>query len=403
MPLKQRPGNVVALDIGASKISCLVGKRHDDSIQITGMGYGKSDGISSGSISNLRAVEKSIKATIDATEKSSGQKIKEVFVGLSSNILISHTTQCEIPLSDREITSKDISKLILSKTDHYLQHNISILHTFIYDYALDGNKNITSPLGLHGDLLTCTMNIVSTNINNMVNFANCLAGCGVGIKGFISSAYATGIASLNADELKLGVNLIELGAGTTSISIFRDHHMIYTDGIPIGLSHVTSDIAVVLGISQDNAERIKNLYGATEMSELDNDEIIDIEEPGMETVQVSRSMLISIIRARIDEIIEILLKHLDKNNVYLASRTVLAGGGARLHDMRSLVSRKTDTNVRIATNNAVSDMNDNLSLEFMSAYGILQHAKDISTNSSIYYRKKSSFPIWRWLQRYISK
>ncbi|CAL7961421.1 Cell division protein FtsA [Alphaproteobacteria bacterium] len=406
MILKQR-GNIIAvLDIGSSKIVCLIAKVSNyGKFEVIGIGHNVSYGVRAGIITDIRAVESSITQAVEAAETAAGEKIKKIYASIASNSLLSQRVFSEISVTGREINYKDLNRLLFGALERYQQQSIEILHTFVYNYILDGNHGITSPLGLHGDKLACNLHMISTPTNNLLNFSSCITKCSLEVQGYISGAYATGMACLTEDEMQLGVTLIEFGAGSTSITIFENNYVIYTDGVPLGGVNVTNDIAKGLCISLADAERVKNLYGAVIMTDSDIKDVFELkavdEEVECDSVLISRHLLIEIIRARIDEILELVVHKLEANNIKIYGKVVIAGSGARISGLRELTAHLFSSKVRIGYSKSIEGIDGVNTLEFGAAIGMLMHVVDNMQERKNMYGNGSKFNnVLKWLKDY---
>ena len=406
--IKQRNNTIAVLDLGSSKILCIVAKIHaNKDIEIVGFSHNLSEGIRSGFIVDLQAATNCIVQSIEDAERASGIRIKNIYVNIPSNNLLSHQLNSEIDVTGHEISSKDLNKMILQLIDRYKDQQLSVVHSFTYDYALDGNRGITNPLGMYGSTLSCDVNIMLSPTNLLANLSNCLTKCQLDVSGYIASAYVSGLACLSKDEMMMGVILIELGAGCSSISIFSNGKMVYTDGIPLGGINITNDIAKGLSISFEKAERIKILYGNATSTSTDSKDIIELNEEGVsddkdESGVIQSSILSEIIRARAEEILE-LLKHKVVNIGMPVSgnKIVLTGGAANLSGMKELVGSIFSSRVRMGHAKQIDGFTEeNKDLGFTTAIGMINHAlnnsnlniSSISSDSTLI--KKT----WRWLK-----
>ena len=410
MSLKQRNSNIIVIDIGSSKIACLVAKINSaDEIVINGLGYSSAQGIKSGIITDIQAAESSMLKAIEMAEESSNERIKKAYISMSSAQLISHQIRARHNVVGHEIGTKDLSKLLLNAMENHREQNLEALHTFVYNYTIDGNSGIRNPLGMYGSELQCDVSIVSTPTNNLLNFTNCLDKCRVQVLGYIASGYASGMAALQGDEMELGVNVIDFGAGSTSFTIFQNGHMLYTGAVTVGGMNITNDIAISLGIDTLEAERLKNLYGGVVVTDADIQENIEVQcsfESETHEATVNRALLIEIIRARVDEILDLLMQKTLHSNIRPASRFLITGGGARLSGLRELIAHAFSSKVRIGQPVYVQNIDSSIQLELGVASGMLKHvAENIYNKNRIFKddqtRAGVTDKIWKWLYQYL--
>ena len=397
--IKQRRNTIAILDIGSTKVFCLIAKiSHVTEIEILGQGRHASVGIKTGIISDLKAAMDSIIRTVEVAEKAAEVRIDKVYVSISSNNLLSHIINSEISVMGHEINAKDVNKLMFQALDKYKDQNVEVIHSFVVDYILDGNRGIISPLGMYGNALGSNLHIISSPTNILTNLSNCISKCQLEVENYISSSYTAGLACLTEDEMKYGVTLIDFGGGCTSISIFSNGQLIHTDGLVMGGLNITNDIARGLNISFDKAERIKSIHGTVILTTDSKDDIeIQSEEDG-EIDYVSKAMLVEIIRARVEEILEILtFKLRESGYASYTNRIVITGGGAILNGLRELVGHMFSAKVRIGYPNKLDDLSEDMKqdLGLATAVGMLMHIiqskPELSQNKS---EKKLSLLQW---------
>ncbi len=354
MVKKAKHKTVGILDIGSSKIVCLIAKIDLlGSVQVVGIGHNVSQGLKAGRITDINAAEASIAQAIESAERMAGETIKGLYVSVSSNNLISQRMSSELMITGHEVTEKDLNRMIFQVLDKFQAQEMDVVHNFAYDYILDGNRGIDNPLGMYGNSLVSDFHIISAPANYLLNISNCISRCQLEVEDFISSSYASGISCLTDDEMNLGVTLLEFGGGTTSVSVFNKGNMLYTDALPIGGMHVTSDIARAFGTDFLSAERIKNLYGTIIMTSADHNESIEVpisnNKHDVEMNVIKRSELVEVMRARIDETLEIIYKKLVASGMekYGGNKVVITGGASNLQGLKEVINHVFSKNVRI--------------------------------------------------------
>jgi cell division protein FtsA len=392
--LKNKVNIVTILDICSTKIVCLIAKlMHNKKYDVIGIGYTRSEGIKSGIISDISLAQKSIMSAVSDAEKMAGVKAIRAYIPISSNSLLSNQIVTQISVAGRDITNKDLNKLLLDAIQICKNQQLEIIHTFACDYILDGNHGILNPIGMYGNKLACRFHILSAPSNNLLNLHNCIVKAGLEIENYVSASYAAGLACLTKDEIETGVTLIDLGAGVTSVAIFENDQMVYADAIPIGGNHITSDIAKMLCITISEAERIKNLYGGVISTELDLNEIIDINKKNDDdNHDINRAQLIAIIQARIEEIIQIIEEKLKNYSIASHNKIVITGGVARTLRLKEFLAYRLKTKVSLGYPKTISIINNqNNSLELATSLGVLSHINDnIMTTTTNGFEQKSN-------------
>ncbi len=350
-----RSGLVAALDLGSTKASCLIARPHSSGeLEVVGIGHQVSHGIRAGSIIDMDMTEATIRATVGAAEQMAGENIRNVIVNVSCGAPRSRLIAYGVSIAGHEICDADLRRLLepASLPDSEREGR-DILHAIPVGYSIDGNKGVRDPRGLHGQRLGVNMHVISAEKDPLNNLETGVARCHLDISSKVTSSYASALASLSEDEINLGVTCIDMGGGTTSIAVFFDGELVHTDSIPIGGNHVTNDIARGLSTPLAHAERMKTLYGSAIPSPSDDREIIKTpligEEDTGETSQVPRSVLIGIIRPRIEEVFEMIANRLEESGFdkIMGSRLVLTGGASQLSGIREMAGEMLGMKTRL--------------------------------------------------------
>jgi cell division protein FtsA len=351
---------IAALDVGSTKIGCIIAKPSFD--QVTGAGYGArvvgfghhvSKGVRSGIVVDMESVEKTVRSTVEAAEKMAGENIHDVIVNVSIGKPKSRLIAYEIAIAGHEIGDADMRRILGPQglVDNEIS-NSEVLHTIPVGYSIDGNKGIRDPRGMFGERLGVNMHVITAESGPIRNLETAISRCHLGVETRVLSAYASALACIVEDERQMGVTCIDIGGGTTSIAIFFDGELVHTDSIPIGGQHVSNDIARGLATSLQHAERMKTLYGNAIPSSNDDREVIKVplvgEENNLEAGQIPRSMLVGIIRPRMEEILELVhdrLVHAGFDKV-AGRRMVLTGGAGQLPGLPELAGSILNKQVR---------------------------------------------------------
>jgi len=347
-----------ALDIGSSKIACLIARSENNGPpRVVGIGHQLSEGMKHGSVSNMEALQYTIGQAVTAAEQMAGETLQRVIVNISGAHLTSQTVDIELPLNGREVTESDVSRILAQGQTMVPEdaqgHPLELIHTIPVSYALDGQKGIRDPLGMTGSALNAQMHLIAAGFGPVRTLATAIARCHLDVEQIVAAPYASGLACLVEDEMDLGSLVIDMGAGTTSFAVFFDGNVVYTGGLPIGGAHVTNDIARGLTSSVAHAERLKTLYGNAIPSPMDEREIIDVPLVGEEAPEnanhLPKSHLIRIIQPRVEEIFELVRARMDKSgfNEVAGRRIVLTGGASQLPGVRELAQRMLDKQVRL--------------------------------------------------------
>lgn len=381
---KVRSGGLVsALDIGTTKVACLIARTGGDAgLQIVGMGHQLSRGIRSGTIVDLEAAADSIRATVEAAEQMAGENIHNVVVNLSGGDPESRLIAYEISIAGHQIGDADLRQVL---DPHVLNQGRpaehELLHILPVGYSIDGQRGVADPRGMFGERLGANVHLISASNGALRNLATCIAHCHLEIESRVVSPLASALACLVDDEKELGVTLIDMGGGITTIAVYFDGELIHTDSVPVGGGHVTNDIARGLSTPVVHAERIKTLYGSAIPSPSDDREILKVpvigEEADGETNPVPRSMLVGIIRPRIEETFEMVRARLEETGFdkVAGRRVVLTGGASQLSGAREVAGMILDKQVRLGRPQPIRGMAEAISgPAFSTCAGLLKFA-----------------------------
>jgi cell division protein FtsA len=351
---------IAALDIGSSKIACLIGRVIDDqgNVSVIGIGHVASKGVKAGTITDLLAAEESIRQAVHAAEtmavgEMKGYPLRDVVTVVPTMYTTCHKTAVDVAMLGHEVGEGDIRRAIqrAQKQEHREGH--ALVHAIAAGYAIDGHRGIEEPRGMAGQRLRVDVNVVSAEAPALTNIARCVERTHLDIEALCVPPYAAGLASLVADEMDLGCTVIDMGGGVTSFAVFREGAMIHTGAIPVGGAHVTNDVARGLNTRAHEAERIKILYGSALTSSTDDSELIDVPQLGEEEESqpnhVPRSYLVSIIQPRLEEVFEMVRARLDDSGLgaSMGRRVVLTGGAAQTPGMRDLAGMILGKQVRL--------------------------------------------------------
>lgn len=344
---------IVGLDIGTTKIVCLVGRRNEyGKIEILGMGRSESVGVTRGVVSNIEKTVQSIKSAVAEAENQSGVTIREVNVGIAGQHIksLQHRGIKVRSSLEEEIGQRDIDALIDDMYKLYMQPGEEIIHVLPQEYIVDNEQGIKDPVGMSGVRLEANFHIITGQIAAAKNIHKCIQKAGLKVVDLILEPLASSEAVLNDEEKEAGVVLVDIGGGTTDIAIFQDGIIRHTAVIPFGGNVITEDIKEGCTIIKSQAELLKMKFGSALASENKENEIVSI--PGLrgrEPKEISVKNLAHIIQARMEEIVENVYYEI-KNSGYekkLIAGIVVTGGGAQLKHMGQLVEYMTGMDTRI--------------------------------------------------------
>ncbi len=376
-----RHGLTAALDVGTTKVACFIGRLEERTLRVVGMGHQVSHGLRAGTVVDMEAAENAIRAAVDTAERMAGETVREVFVNLSGGHPASHTVGVEVEIAGHEVGERDVNCVLAQGCSTSEPGEREVVHSVPVGYTIDGNRGVRDPRGMYGERLGVDIHVVTAAAGPARNLRTCVERCHLDIAATVVSPYAAGLAALVEDEIDLGVTLIDMGGGTTSIAVFYDGSLIHTDVVPVGGGHVTNDIARGLSTPVAHAERMKTLYGSAIPSPSDDSEIIDVPligEMSQDSANhIPRSLLVGIIRPRVEEILELAKGRLEAAGFDKAAgrRLVLTGGAAQLQGVRELAARILDKQVRIGRPVRVSGLAEaTAGPAFSTCAGLLEFA-----------------------------
>jgi cell division protein FtsA len=391
-PNRVTTGQYAVLDVGTSKIVCFIADIDSTgAITVKGIGHQLSKGVRSSAIVDFAEAETSILAAVHAAEQMSGVTIDDVVVSLSGSGLSSRSITVEMALLGEEVSDRDILDIIEQGRASGQDADHEIIHCFPVSYYIDDMKGIVDPRRMFGNTLGAELHVITAPTSMIRNLSHCIARCHLNVADFIAAPYAAALACLEEDEMELGVMLVDIGGGTTSLSIFHHGRNLYTDIIPVGGMHVTNDIAKVISTTVTQAERLKTLHGSCISSSTDDQVLISApllgEDEDEDANTLPRSTLVGIIRPRMEEILEMVKRHLENSGFesQAGRRLVLTGGASQLIGVRELAARTFGKQVRLSRPRAIPGMADAATgPAFATAIGMLRAIASPSFEERLY-------------------
>jgi cell division protein FtsA len=391
--MKGKSANYIVFDIGSNKVAAVaanIDKTGESTVIAQVLQH--SDGFKAGTVVNLEAAENSIIAAIYSLEKECDKSINQVTISLSGGVksyYISHT----LKLSNQPISKQDIKKLIQKALADFSIKDQEIIHYFPIEFILDNNNIVDNPSGMYAKELSCQIHVIAANSLTLKNLTNCFAKCHIEVADVILSIYADGLVGLTDDEKETGGIIIDMGSHITSFGMFFEGKLLYVGSVPIGSYHVTSDIAKILSVSMNTAEKLKILYGDVRPDLFNKNESIRISdfEPDNNyniDLTISTSELAKIIRSRVEETLKLLKKEYDyiAMDHLIAKRIVLTGGGSGLQGIKTIVSEIFQKQARLVKFEYVPGFIDNVNIAIYStAMGMIK-------SKALKYKKNSFKP-----------
>ena len=352
---------LVALDIGTSKVLCLVADIDDKGeLRIIGIGNEPCAGLNKGVISEIDATVSSVRRAKEKASSMSSCNIESVTTGIAGNHIQSYNGNGAVNIMNDEVTEEDKEKVIANAQNIQIPKDQEILHVIDQYYTIDGQTGIREPKGMAGGRLEANVHIITSSSTAKRNLTKCINNSLLEIDHFVLQPVASSLAVLSDEELDLGVCLIDIGCGTTDVAIFTEGTIKHTAVIPIGSQMITNDIRIILCTSLDAAEQIKIEYGCVS-SDQDMDLKIPVpsvsDKPDTET---SKTIVSQIIAARINEIFDAIQKEINDSGYSNKIRAglVFTGGGAKLDGIDNYAESFFKTPSRVGSPKSIKGLED---------------------------------------------
>ncbi len=339
---KQRdPKNlVVGLDIGTSKIVCIVAEINDEGVlDIIGMGTSPSRGLRRGVVVNIEATVNAIQRALEEAELMADCKIREVYTGIAGSHIKSFNSHGMFAIKDKEISQMDVDRVVETARAVNIPTDQQILHTIPQEFIVDGQEDVRDPLGMSAVRLEVKVHIVTGAVSAAQNIIKCVRRCGLEVADLVLQPLASAMAVLTEDERELGVCLVDIGGGTTDIAVFTNGAIRHTAVIPVAGDQVNNDIAVALRTPPKEAEDIKVRYGCALRQLADARDMIEVPGIGDRPPRtLSRQTLAEFIEPRMEELYSLVQAELRRSGFeeLLSSGIVITGGSAGMQGMVEL-------------------------------------------------------------------
>lgn len=348
-----RPTHYVGIDLGSSMVRILVAQLdpEQDTPTILGVGTSPMGGMQKGVITDVEEGVAAVGRALDVAERISGVPVERGYVSVNGSHISSQNSRGVIAVSraDGEITADDVARVINAAQAISLPNNREILHVLPQNFIVDGQEYIYDPVGMTGVRLEVETHIIEGSAPFIKNLTKVVNQAGVHIEDFVFAPLSAAAAVLEKRQKELGVVLVDLGAGTTSLVVYEENRLLHTAVLPLGSSHITNDIAIGLRTSIDIAETIKVEHGTAQPGEVKQHDTIVIEGGEEEQESVSRKEVANIITARLEEIFQFVdreLKRINRSGL-LPAGVVLTGGGCRMPGVIDLAKQKLRLPVRV--------------------------------------------------------
>ncbi len=375
-PVSPRRSAIVAvLDIGSSKIVCLIARlkpqsaqetlrRRSHAIEVLGLGHVESRGIKRGAVVDLAAAEAAVRQAVDLAERDASVQLESAVVSISAGRIASELYTASINVAGSAISDGDIARVLTAGSDHSIRPGRVLLHSLPIGYSYDGVREVGEPRGMLAREFGVDMHAVTCDAAAARNLMLAVERCHLSVETMVAAPYVAGLSVLADDEADLGAAVIDMGAGTTTAAVFAGGRFIHADGFALGGYHVTMDLARGLSAPVLEAERIKIRYGSVVGGSSEDRDMISVPRIGEDDREppqfISRANLVQIIRPRVEEILEMVRDRLAASPFASEprSRVIFTGGGSQLPGFPELAANILNRPVRIGRPLGISGLPD---------------------------------------------
>lgn len=340
---------LVGLDIGTTKICCVVGEFTAAGVDIVGIGMHPSIGLRKGVVVNIEHTVNSIKQAVEEAELMAGCEISNVYAGIAGGHIKGFNSHGVIAVKNREIVARDIERVLEAAKAVAIPMDREVIHIIPQEYIVDDQDGILDPLGMAGVRLEAKVHIVTGAVTSAQNIIRCAHSAGLDVCDIVLEPLASSEAVLSPEERALGVALLDFGGGTTDLAIFSQNSIKHTAVLSLGGQNLTNDIAIGLRTPLKNAEEIKKNYGCCLTSMIDSDEVIEVVNVGGQTKKsMARQILGEVLEPRVEEIFTLINRELLRSGYesHVTAGVVVTGGSALLEGVPEVAEQVFNLPVR---------------------------------------------------------
>ncbi|MGQ0621277.1 MAG: cell division protein FtsA [Panacagrimonas sp.] len=380
MSRKETRHLLTGLDVGTSKVVCVIGEvMPGGQIEVIGLGQQPSRGLKRGVVINMEATVQSIRRAVEEAEMMANTRVQSVFVGLSGAHIKSHNSVGVVPVSSREVSHKDVEKVIEAGRAIAIPADQRVIHVLPQEFVVDNQEGILKPVGMFGVRLEAKVHIVTGSQSAAQNLQKCVESCELHVEKLCLQHIASSSAVLLPDEKDLGICMLDIGGGTSDVAVFRGGSVRHTAVLPIAGEQVTNDISVAFRTPGQAAEEIKLKYGCALPQMIEQDEEIEVPSVGDGPPRrLSRMMLSEVIRPRYEELFRFVRKELHRSDWYpaIAGGVVITGGASLMPGVAELAEEVFELPTRIGLPHNVMGMREvTRSPAYATAVGLLIYAR----------------------------
>ena len=379
MPSQTKSNNlIVGLDIGTTKI-CAIAVEGDDieALNVVGVGTAKSEGLRKGVVVNIEKTVKAIKKAVEECELMCGTQIRSVYAGIAGHHIRGQNSRGMVTVyHNRIVTDEDIRRVI-DAAQVLIPNDREVLHILPQEFIVDDQDGVQNPLGMAAARLEVNVHIVTGSVTSAQNIIKCCNQSGLDVEDIVLEPLSSSQAVLSPDEQEVGVVLVDIGGGTTDVTIYSEGSIVHTAVLALGGNHLTHDIAIGLGAPLHEAEEIKHNFGVAMNSMVKEDEMIEVPSVGGRNNRtMKKRVLASIIEDRFREIFELIAHEIEKTHFHtlMASGVVITGGTCIMPGADQLASQVLNLPVRVGFPENISGLREMVySPKYATSVGLVRY------------------------------
>ena len=379
MPSQTKSNNlIVGLDIGTTKI-CAIAVEGDDieALNVVGVGTAKSEGLRKGVVVNIEKTVKAIKKAVEECELMCGTQIRSVYAGIAGHHIRGQNSRGMVTVyHNRIVTDEDIRRVI-DAAQVLIPNDREVLHILPQEFIVDDQDGVQNPLGMAAARLEVNVHIVTGSVTSAQNIIKCCNQSGLDVEDIVLEPLSSSQAVLSPDEQEVGVVLVDIGGGTTDVTIYSEGSIVHTAVLALGGNHLTHDIAIGLGAPLHEAEEIKHNFGVAMTSMVDENEMIEVPSVGGRNNRtMKKQVLASIIEDRFREIFELIAHEIEKTHFHtlMASGVVITGGTCIMPGADQLASQVLNLPVRVGFPENISGLREMIySPKYATSVGLVRY------------------------------
>jgi len=408
MPSNTKSNNlIVGLDIGTTKI-CAIAVEGDDieNLSVVGVGTSKSDGLRKGVVVNIEKTVKAIKKAVEECELMCGTQIRSVYAGIAGHHIRGQNSRGMVTVYHNRIVTEEDIRRVIDAAQVLIPNDREVLHILPQEFIVDDQDGVQNPLGMAAARLEVNVHIVTGSVTSAQNIIKCCNQSGLDVEDIVLEPLSSSQAVLSPDEQEVGVVLVDIGGGTTDVTIYSEGSIVHTAVLALGGNHLTHDIAIGLGAPLREAEEIKHNYGLAMASMVDEEEMIDVPSVGGRNNRtMQKKVLASIIEDRFREIFELIAHEIEKTHFHtlMASGVVITGGTCIMPGADLLASQVLNLPVRVGYPENISGLREMIySPKYATSVGLVRYGitsnqgklNFVGDETNLFYKVSSRMKGW---------